>query len=207
MIEPLASFGTSQSYTNLSRSISLSILDQNGNSISVEIDLNHPIEILIPRDPNLILLPMIPQDVLSLNQSFHSKFLDLKQLQSNRNLTISIRFEIHPSNKNLSYLFVYQFDHQSYQSTLFCSSKTKDIHTYYIDNQQTADHQILIFSLQELDFIEMNDYCLNNSSRTNLSIRNDQSRFTSNYELRIYTSGCYYLDENNSWQSNGLKVN
>ncbi len=191
MIKPLASFGTSQSYTNLSRSISLSILDQNGNPIPVEIDLNHPIEILIPRDPNLILPPMIPQDVLSLNQSFHSKFLDLKQLQSNRNLTISIHFEIH----------------QSYQSTLFCSSKTKDIRTYYIDNQQTADHQILIFSLQELDFIEMNDYCLNNSSRTNLSIRNDQSRFTSNYELRIYTSGCYYLDENNSWQSNGLKVN
>jgi hypothetical protein len=30
--------------------------------------------------------------------------------------------------------------------------------------------------------------------------------FTSNYELRIYTSGCYYLDTNNNWQSDGLVV-
>jgi hypothetical protein len=30
--------------------------------------------------------------------------------------------------------------------------------------------------------------------------------FTSNYKLRIYTSGCYYLDSNNNYQSNGLLV-
>ena len=57
MMEPLASFGNSkvQSNTNLSRSISLSILDQNGNEISIQTNLSHPIEIIIPRDPNLII--------------------------------------------------------------------------------------------------------------------------------------------------------
>jgi len=37
-------------------------------------------------------------------------------------------------------------------------------------------------------------------------ITNERFNFTSNYELRIYTSGCYYLDSNNNWQSDGLLV-
>ncbi|CAF4409745.1 unnamed protein product, partial [Adineta steineri] len=53
----------------------------------------------------------------------------------------------------------------------------------------------------------MNNYCLNNSSiNTSLPITDESINFTSNYELRIYTSGCYYLDENNSWKSDGLIV-
>jgi hypothetical protein len=40
----------------------------------------------------------------------------------------------------------------------------------------------------------------------NLSIINEYSNFTSNYYLRIFTSGCYYLDQNNNWQSDGLFV-
>lgn len=30
--------------------------------------------------------------------------------------------------------------------------------------------------------------------------------FTSNYELRTYTSGCYYLDQYHQWKSDGLVV-
>ncbi len=37
-------------------------------------------------------------------------------------------------------------------------------------------------------------------------ITNEQFNFTSDYELRIYTSGCYYLDQNNTWKSDGLLV-
>jgi hypothetical protein len=36
---------------------------------------------------------------------------------------------------------------------------------------------------------------------------NDNIQFSSDYSIRIYKSGCYYLDNNNNWQSNGLKVN
>ena len=55
MMEPLASFGNSKSQpnTNLSRSISLSILDQYENEISIQTNENQSIEIIIPRDPNL----------------------------------------------------------------------------------------------------------------------------------------------------------
>ncbi len=31
--------------------------------------------------------------------------------------------------------------------------------------------------------------------------------FSSDYEVRTYASSCYYLDSNNKWQSDGLRVN
>ena len=49
-----------------------------------------------------------------------------------------------------------------------------------------------------------NDNVCSNSSINNPPITNQRFNFTSNYELRIYTSGCYYLDSNNNWQSDGL---
>jgi hypothetical protein len=47
--------------------------------------------------------------------------------QTNPNLTFSIHFELHPLNRNLSYLFIHQFDDQPqfnsiHNSTLFCPS-------------------------------------------------------------------------------------
>jgi hypothetical protein len=134
-------------------------------------------------------------------QEFHMKLLKCQLINSFNVLLSLLTSTLNPHlnlRQNLEILN---------QSTFFCSSKHQDIHTYYIDNQQTANHRILIFGLRELTSTEMNNYCLNNSSKENLSIRNDQSHFTSNYKLRIYTSGCYYLDENNSWQSDRLKVN
>jgi hypothetical protein len=76
------------------------------------------------------------------------------------------------------------------------------IYKYFIDNQQTFGHQSIIFGLRELNSTEIN----NCSMTTNPPITNQRFNFTSNYELRIYTSGCYYLDENNNWQSDGLLV-
>jgi hypothetical protein len=64
---------------------------------------------------------------------------------------------------------------------------------------------LLIFGLRELTPTEMTLYC-SNSSQGDIPIINDVSSFTSNYELRIYMSGCYYLDQDNNWQSNGLLV-
>ena len=51
----------------------------------------------------------------------------------------------------------------------------------------------------------MNYSCSNQSINTP-PITDKSFNFTSNYQLRIYTSGCYYLDSNNNWQSDGLIV-
>ena len=65
---------------------------------------------IIPRDPNMIIAPMILQNVTFLNRSFHMKLINLKEIQLHENVTISVHFQIHPLEKNLSYLFIYQFD-------------------------------------------------------------------------------------------------
>ncbi len=79
-------------------------------------------------------------------------------------------------------------------------------YTYFIDNQQTSGHQSIVFGLRELNSTEIIDLCSITSINSNPPITNQRLNFTSDYELRIYTSGCYYLDTNNNWQSDGLRV-
>jgi hypothetical protein len=82
---------------------------------------------------------------------------------------------------------------------------SENLYTYYIDNQRTSGHHSVIFSLRELSSMDMESYC-SNISIVNQPLINEEINFTSNYELRIYTSGCYYLDGNDNWQSDGLLV-
>ena len=109
MMEPLAPLGNSksQSNTNVSTLVSLSILDQSGNEVSIQTNKSQPIEIIIPRDPNLIIPPMILQNVTSAlhNQLFHFYYLNITT-----SLSISVHFEIEPLNTSLAYLFIYKFD-------------------------------------------------------------------------------------------------
>ncbi|CAF1191151.1 unnamed protein product [Adineta steineri] len=217
-MKPLASFGNStiESHTNLSTLISLSILDQYGNEIPVQTNLSNPIEILIPRDPNLIIPEMILKNVTSMNTTPHNQIFNLNYVNITSTLTVSIHFEIHPLNTTFAYLFIYKFDQSPQLNssinqidgwTLLCPSNltNESIYTYFIDNQQTSGHQSIIFGLRELNSTEIRDYC-SNSQLTSPPITNQRFNFTSNYELRLYTSGCYYLDENNQWKSDGLLV-
>ncbi len=133
MMEPLAPFGNSksQSNTNLSTLLSLSILDQYGNEVSIQTNASHPIEIIIPRDPNLIIPQMILQNVTSMNSTPHNRLFNLNYLNITSSLPISVHFEMHPLNLSLAYLFIYKFDQTPLLNssinqidgwTLFCPS-------------------------------------------------------------------------------------
>ncbi len=80
-----------------------------------------------------------------------------------------------------------------------------NIYTYFINNRRTSGHQSVVFNLRELNSMEMEDFCERKSINTP-PIADEPQNFTSNYELRIYSSGCYYLDKYNNWQSDGLWV-
>jgi len=132
-MEPLAPFGNSksQSNTNLSTLISLSILDQYGNEVSFQTNTSHPIEIIIPRDPNLIIPQMILENVTSMNSTPHNQLFNLNYLNITSSLPISVHFEMHPLNLSLAYLFLYKFDQTPQLNssinqidgwTLFCPS-------------------------------------------------------------------------------------
>jgi hypothetical protein len=115
MMQPLASAGTSrfQANTNLSTSISLSLLDQSGNNVPILANVNHPIEFIITRDVNMILPSMALQNVTSMTSDGHNQLFNLHYVnitQSQSNLTVSLHFEMHPLNTSLGYLMIYKFD-------------------------------------------------------------------------------------------------
>jgi hypothetical protein len=132
-MQPLAAADQSGSQlnTNLSRSISLSILDENLNEISIQTNLNDSIEIVIPRDPNLIISSMYLQNVISTNFTLHNQLFNLHYVNISSTYAISVHFEIRSLNSNLGYLFIYKFDSSPQLNssidqidgwTLFCPS-------------------------------------------------------------------------------------
>jgi hypothetical protein len=72
--DALPPFGNYLSFTNFSRSFEFSIFNENGNEISIK--TNRSIELIIPRDSNLIFPQMILQNVTNSN---HLKLIDLKK--------------------------------------------------------------------------------------------------------------------------------
>lgn len=91
-------------HTDYSRSLSLSILDEHLNDISISINDDNPIEMFITRDQNLVVSPMIYQNVSAIDRQ-HPFYLQLIHLSD-----VSLHFEMQPINIQLSYLFIYRFD-------------------------------------------------------------------------------------------------
>jgi hypothetical protein len=201
-------------HTDFSRSFSLSILDPNGTDLRIETSSTNPVEFFIPRDPNLVIPRMSNHNVTRKNVLFNYHQVNLTQ--PNPNLTYSIHFELRPSDSNLSYLLIHRFDHQPQPDVfdgspkLFCCSSdlTKDgEYVHFLDNNQTANHQFIIYALRELTSREAIDFCSHqNLTESPLSIPNQPTIFSSDYSVRVYQSGCFYLDSNNNWQSDGLFV-
>ena len=79
---------------------------------------------------------------------------------------------------NFSYRFVYKFDKQS-SFTNSIEVNNQSYFTFMLDNQQTVGHRTLIFGFEG---------------------ENQE------YEYRVYSSGCYYLNKENEWKSDGLRV-
>ena len=199
--------------TNLSRSISFSILDRDGNDVAVTTNTSQPIEIIIPRDVNLLIPPMIVQNVTAASLAAHAQIFNLHYANlSAMTASFSIHLQLRPMSSNLSYLLIYKFDQPPRLNssindidgwTLFCPS---NLHTYFLDNQQTASHRSIIFGIRQLTTTEANRWCTNSSSQSDPPRSDQPFRFTENYELRLYTSGCYYLDADHRWRSDGLLV-
>ena len=199
--------------TNLSTSLSLTLTDEFGRELPVH---SNGIELIIPRDINLVLPPMTLQNVSSFvadhtnNPQFNLHFISIAQL--NPNISVSVHFQLRPLNLHLGYLVIYRFDdiprlssaiNQTDGWSLLCPS-SEGLFTVFIDNQQTANHQSMIFGVRELDSSELISHCSNGSLTAPITDR--PFNFSANYELRTFTSGCYYSDPNRQWQSEGLLV-
>lgn len=217
-MNPLASFGNSKvtSNTNVSRTISFSMFDESSSEIPIKTNENSTIELFIPRDPNLVISSMIYQNVTAMNSTPHQLLFDFHYLSINSSLSVSIHWEIEVLQRNLSYLLIYRFDQMPQLNSsmnnidgwhVFCpSTLTNDsFYKYFLNNQQTIGHQILVYGIRQLNSTEVNERC-SNSMRNDPPISDIRYNFTNDYLLRVYTSGCYYLDSNNQWKSDGMIV-
>lgn len=214
-IEPLASFvdsKVSSPTTNLSRSISLSLLDKEGQALSLSTSTDQPFEFIIPRDPQLTIPPMYLQNVTN-SSSAHQLIFNLHYVNiSDQGGKAAVNLELESMNTSLSYLLIYRFDQSPMWNssvreidgwTLFCSS-SGGFH-YLIDNEKTRDHRSVIFGVRELNSSEVVSSC-SNGSLLNPPISDRRFVFTSNYSIRLYLSSCLYLDESDEWKSDGLRV-
>ncbi len=86
----------------------MSLLDQYGNKIPIQTNFDHPIEIIIPRDPNLIIPSMVLQNTFI--STPHNQLFNLHYTDIISNINVSVHWEIHPLNSSLAYLFIYKFD-------------------------------------------------------------------------------------------------
>ena len=144
---------------------------------------------------------MFLQNVTSddLDQLFKFHQVDLIEMSS-------IHLELQSLNSNLSYAFIYHFDHARQPIdgwTIFGPQSNSDnrLYRYFLDNEQTANHQSLIFGLRELDSTEMNQFC----SCKDLPTFTETVVFTANYQRRLYTSSCLYLNEKDQrWNTGGI---
>jgi hypothetical protein len=122
---------------------------------------------------------------------------------------------MHSLDDTLGYMLIYRFDdipqlnssiNQIDGWSILCpqNRRSDNLLTYFIDNEKTSGHESTIFGIRELNLTEFKMYCVNTS--TDILITDRVFNFSSNYEVRIFTSGCYYLDSDNNWQSNGVSV-
>ena len=89
--------------------------------------------------------------------------------------------------------------------TLFTDLSEKGEYGYFLDNERTVNHQALIFGLRELNASENEQYCLHRSTSA-MPVTDETFHFISDYQLRVYTSGCYYIDGQGRWKADGLVV-
>ena len=81
------------------------------------------------------------------------------------------------------------------------------VYRYSIDNEVMAGHQSVIVGLRELDTTETSSLCSIGCGSVSEPPRSDRPfHFTADYRLRTYVSGCYFLDADNHWRSDGLLV-
>ena len=117
--------------TNLSRSISVNMFDQDGREILIRANASSPIEMIIPRDPDLRSLSMTAQNVTSLNGTIQNLLFNLHFVKLAFDYSVSLHFQMRPLNSSLAYLLIYAFDRSPRLNrsvddidgwTLFCPS-------------------------------------------------------------------------------------
>ena len=220
----------------LSKSISFSIYDEFNKEIEVSNQKN-PIDFWISKDTSGVNKQFMLVNALNattINASSPSFSQDGSVLingfmVSGFNLSgsnVSMHIQLKPQNKSLSYLTLIKLGDNpalsnSYYDMLhvFCPTDltNEDNDSYYLmfANMSfvNAHKGYVGFSVAEISTSNLN--CFNKSLNTvdklleltQNQTNTNQSTFSDNYWIRIYSSGCYYMNKStNEWSSYGMEI-
>jgi hypothetical protein len=223
----MASFGQSNGSlsTNLSRSVSLTLVDANGNELSVSSDALF--RLWIPRDPQAQLPPMSLQQVTHNRSNTTHTQLQFNyhhfSLERRSPTNVSMHVEVQPMHTTTSagYLLIYRFDvaprlNSSMREidgwSLLCPSSTRQtsegVYRLFIDGQQhsTLHRRSIIIGLRQLNESELNQSCSSLEIETP-PVTDEAFHFSMDYGIRLSLSACYYFDhDTQQWRSDGMHV-
>ena len=223
--------GDNETNIGMSRSLDFSLYDENQQELKVN-NLPNPVDLWISRDPSLPIASFKLVDALNISHSNFSSKSSLPFqlingfLVSGLNMAgsnASIHIQINPANKSLSYLALLKFGDNPILNE---NNKYFDILSLYCPNdvvKEENDSFYLMFANMSrvnahkgyvgFSIIEMNTTdldCQNkslNSIETLIKLIKEKESFTDNFWLRVYSSGCYYMNtSNNVWTSYGMEI-
>ena len=139
---------------------------------------------------------------------------------------ISLSIQIKPINKQLIYLALLKFGQNPFLNStyklydymnIFCPNdlvnSTDQTYSMFLNMSRVNGHKGYVgLSIRELNLTASNINCFNKSSLNSLDkilIESFESNktFSSNFWLRTYASGCYYMNTlTNEWSSNGMEI-
>ena len=228
--------GDNETNIGSSKSITYSLFDENKNEIAIK-DQQQPIEYWIPKDPTVDIKPyqfINAANASSLSNSTAKINLINGNILNGFKLTgsnISIHIQIKPANKNsVGYLFLLKFGDNPILNastrhfdewSIFCPSDllpefNDSFYLFFMNITKVNAYKGYIgYSLRELNSTLLS--IIDCSSKANESALNkilssfdsssNGSSFTSNFWVRVYSAGCYYMDTaSNKWSTFGMEI-
>jgi hypothetical protein len=213
------------SETNIlgSKLISLGFSDGQ-NELSVK-NLKNPIKITIPRDTNSSSTGLPEFEFVNTSNSSNLTMNG----NSNQVLTFSllltspsssVHFQLKPEVPTQTYLMLLKYgelpfinkERQIYDKFQFACQKQKEgneqFYLLFSNISSNIKKKTLVgIAIRELTSDEHKLYCQNKNQTDKPPILDQQPLFESNFYIRSYAAGCYYLDiETGLWSSDGVDV-
>ena len=225
--------GDNETHIGFSRSITFSLYDETNLEVAVTNQLE-PIDLWISRDPSVPIQSFKLVDALNANQSQSNSSSNSSSpfqlingfLVSGLNLAgsnASIHIQIKPASKSLSYLALLKFgdnpilnENNKYFDvlSLYCpddlvKEENDSFYLMFANMSRVNAHKGYVgFSIIEMNTTDLD--CQNksvNSIETLIKLIKEKDNFTDNFWLRVYSSGCYYMNtSSNVWTSYGMEI-
>ncbi|KAK0049118.1 polycystin-1 isoform X2, partial [Biomphalaria pfeifferi] len=201
-----------ESFEKYTHFVSMNFYGKNGDALRV-VNTSSPIKITIPHDSNgprgskKIIRPFVTQwnmfqlhqtETKSANASIHLHF----EIEDGVQLLVVARYNgvPNPANNETDFIFVVP-------PTVPPNSSLKDPYTIVITNVELKGRKgKWWFGTRELDASDINDAIPTNEEIAE-KYKNGSGEFNHNYNLTLWTSGCFFLSDNaTDWSTYGCEV-